>query len=182
MSAYPASSAFHSRLVNPRLNASSENSGARPAPIHRRKRISNGGGRQGDVASGRARVVQLKADEVRTALEPVLLEIIRGIQRIIEEAPPEATADIYHYGIMLTGGGALLAGLTERLREELQLQVILADDLCYQWPLLLTPGRRFWRASNAPPFVRYSGLGSIARVGSQLVTVRQNEGTGSHGT
>jgi rod shape-determining protein MreB len=81
-----------------------------------------------DVASGRARVVQLKADEVRTALEPVLLEIIRGIQRIIEEAPPEATADIYHYGIMLTGGGALLAGLTERLREELQLQVILADD------------------------------------------------------
>lgn len=81
-----------------------------------------------DVSSGGPRSLEIQASEVRTALEPVLTEIIRGIQRVIEEAHPEVTADLYYYGVILTGGGALLTGMAERLRDELRLHVVLADD------------------------------------------------------
>lgn len=81
-----------------------------------------------DLSKGGARAVEINAAEVRTALDPVLAEIIRGIQKMIEEAHAEATADLYYYGVILTGGGSLLAGLADRLREELRLHVVLADE------------------------------------------------------
>ena len=81
-----------------------------------------------DVSLGGARALQITASEVHTALEPVLTEIIRGIQRVIEESHPEATADLYYHGVILTGGGALLRGMADRLRDELKLQVRLADE------------------------------------------------------
>lgn len=81
-----------------------------------------------DVSSGGARAVEIEASEVHAVLEPILAEIVRSIQRVIEEAPPEATADLHYYGGILTGGGALLAGMADRLRDELQLNVTLADD------------------------------------------------------
>ena len=81
-----------------------------------------------DVSNGGARALEIEASEVRTALEPVLAEIIRGIRRVIEEAHPEVTADLYYYGVILTGGGALLTGMADRLRDELQLHVVLAED------------------------------------------------------
>jgi len=81
-----------------------------------------------DVSNGGARALEIKASEVRTALEPVLGEITRGIQRVIEEAQPEATADLYYYGVILTGGGALLKGMVERVSNELQLKVELAEE------------------------------------------------------
>jgi len=81
-----------------------------------------------DVSIGGARALQITASEVHTALEPVLAEIIRGIQRVIEESHPEATADLYYHGVILTGGGALLRGMADRLRDELKLQVRLADE------------------------------------------------------
>ena len=72
--------------------------------------------------------VQVSDEEVREALEPILLEIVEGIRRLIEEAQPEAVADIYHSGIILTGGGALLKGMPERLQNELKLRVSMPDD------------------------------------------------------
>jgi rod shape-determining protein MreB len=80
------------------------------------------------LSNGSAKAVQVEASEVRTALEPIMVEMIRGIQRVIEEANPEVTADLYNYGVILTGGGALLSGLSDRLRDELQLQVVLAEE------------------------------------------------------
>ncbi|HXM35455.1 MAG TPA: rod shape-determining protein [Pyrinomonadaceae bacterium] len=81
-----------------------------------------------DVANGGARALEIEASEVRTALEPVLTEIIRGIQRVIEEAHPEVTTDLYYYGVILTGGGALLTGMADRLCDELRLHVVLAEE------------------------------------------------------
>jgi rod shape-determining protein MreB len=80
------------------------------------------------LSNGAARPVEIDSSEVRSALEPVLAEIIRGIRRVIEEAHPEVTADLYYYGVILTGGGALLTGMAERLRDELELHVILAEE------------------------------------------------------
>ena len=81
-----------------------------------------------DLVSGLAKAVEISSDEVREALEPVLAEIVAGARRAIEESQPDVTADIYQTGLILTGGGALLEGMTERLQSELRLHVAVADD------------------------------------------------------
>jgi rod shape-determining protein MreB len=72
--------------------------------------------------------VQINGEEISEALEPVLSEIVTGVRRLIEEAQPEAVADIYYSGIILTGGGALLKGMRERLHTELKLRVTMPED------------------------------------------------------
>lgn len=77
---------------------------------------------------GVATAVQLDAHEIKEALEPIVTEIIAGVNRVIEDSQPEAVADIYYSGIVLTGGGALLKGIGQRLQSELQLRVRIPDD------------------------------------------------------
>jgi rod shape-determining protein MreB len=81
-----------------------------------------------ELTSGLAKAVEINSDEVRQALEPVILEIVAGARRAIEESQPDVTADIYQTGLILTGGGALLEGMAERLRNELRLHVTVADE------------------------------------------------------
>jgi rod shape-determining protein MreB len=80
------------------------------------------------VTDGMAKAVEITAGEVREALEPVVTEIINGARRAIEESKPDVTADIYQTGLLLTGGGALLGGLAERLQKELRLHVAVAEE------------------------------------------------------
>lgn len=77
---------------------------------------------------GTAAAVEIDAHEIKEALEPVVTEIIAGINRVIEDSQPEAVADIYYSGIVLTGGGALLKGIEHRLQSELQLRVRIPED------------------------------------------------------
>jgi len=65
---------------------------------------------------------------VREALEPVLGEIVSGVRKVVEDAQPEACADIYYSGVILTGGGALLKGIKDRLQTELKLRAIVPED------------------------------------------------------
>lgn len=81
-----------------------------------------------DLVSGSAKAVEITSAEVGEALEPVLAEIFAGVRRAIEESQPDVTADIYHTGIILTGGGALLDGMSERLQQETQLHTVVAED------------------------------------------------------
>jgi rod shape-determining protein MreB and related proteins len=80
------------------------------------------------LANGAALPVTISAREVRTALEPVLSEIISAVRRVIEDASPEVTADIHYSGVILTGGGALLHGMSDRLQSELNLNVMVPED------------------------------------------------------
>jgi rod shape-determining protein MreB len=80
------------------------------------------------LSDGTPCAVQIMAEEVREALEPVINEIVAGVKRVIEEAQPEAVADIYYSGMILTGGGSLLKGLKHRLQSELQLRATMAED------------------------------------------------------
>ena len=80
------------------------------------------------VTDGLAKAVEITAGEVREAIEPVVAEIIGGARRAIEESKPDVTADIYQTGLLLTGGGALLGGLAERLQKELRLHVAVAEE------------------------------------------------------
>jgi len=80
------------------------------------------------LANGAARPIMINAREVRDALEPVVSEIISAVRRVIEDAKPEVTADIYYSGVTLTGGGALLSGMSERLQSDLNLKVSMPGD------------------------------------------------------
>ena len=80
------------------------------------------------LVNGAALPITIDSMEVSGALEPILSEIISAVQRVIEEAKPEATADIYYSGLLLTGGTALLNGMAERLQNDLDLKVTTAED------------------------------------------------------
>ena len=80
------------------------------------------------LANGAALPISVSAREVRGAVEPVLAEIVSAARRVIEDASPEVTADIYYSGVILTGGGALLNGMPERMQHDLNLHVTVPDD------------------------------------------------------
>src|SRR5260370_30209818 len=80
------------------------------------------------IANGAALPITIHSREVSGTLEPVLSEIISAVRRVIEDAKPEVTADIYYSGVTLTGGGALLRGMSERLQNDLNLRVSMAED------------------------------------------------------
>jgi rod shape-determining protein MreB len=81
-----------------------------------------------DLLTGLPRSVEVGGDQIREALEPTVAEIIDAIKETIEETPPELVADIMDQGIVLAGGGALLAGLDKRVAEATQMPVHIADD------------------------------------------------------
>jgi len=80
------------------------------------------------LSDGSACAVHITAEEVREALVPVLGEIVAGVRKVVEDAQPEACADIYYSGLILTGGGALLKGIKDRLQSELKLRAIIPED------------------------------------------------------
>jgi rod shape-determining protein MreB len=81
-----------------------------------------------DLVDGSARAVEVSGHEVCEAIEPVLAEIVTGVRRVVEDSQPDVTADIYRTGIILTGGGALMDGMAERLQTELRLHVVMAEE------------------------------------------------------
>ena len=80
------------------------------------------------LANGAALPISISAREVRNALQPVVAEIISAVRRVIEDASPEVTADIYYSGLILTGGGALLHGMSARMQGDLNLRVTIPED------------------------------------------------------
>src|SRR5436190_534260 len=80
------------------------------------------------LANGAALPVSISAREVRNAVQTVVSEIISAVRRVIEDASPEVTADIYYSGVILTGGGALLHGMSQRMQGELNLNVTMPED------------------------------------------------------
>lgn len=81
-----------------------------------------------DIETGLPRSLRLSKSDIREALSPVLTRIIEGIADILEESPPELTADILEHGILLTGGGANLEGFDKLIMERTHIPVVVADD------------------------------------------------------
>ena len=81
-----------------------------------------------DMISGLPRTVSVSSAEVRQAMEESLHDIIDAVRTTLDKTPPELAGDIMDRGLVLTGGGALLRGLDERLRHETGMPVHLADD------------------------------------------------------
>jgi len=81
-----------------------------------------------DMVSGLPKTVVLTSEEIRQALEEPLSQIIDAVKETLDRTPPELASDIMDRGIMLAGGGSLLQGLDERLREETQMPAHLAES------------------------------------------------------
>ncbi|MGI8614852.1 MAG: rod shape-determining protein, partial [Nocardioidaceae bacterium] len=81
-----------------------------------------------DLISGLPRTVVVSSAEVRQALEEPLHAIVDAVRATLDKTPPELAGDIMDRGLVLTGGGALLRGLDERLRHETGMPVHIADD------------------------------------------------------
>jgi len=71
--------------------------------------------------------IDLSQDEIKEALDDSLTRIIKTIKSVLEQTPPELSADIVEKGVVLTGGGALLTGLEDLLEEELNIPVLIAE-------------------------------------------------------
>jgi rod shape-determining protein MreB len=81
-----------------------------------------------DLTTGLPRTVNFTTSEIREAMAFPLMAIIDAIKVTLDSTPPELAADVMERGVVLTGGGALLVGLVERLTEEIGMKVLMAPD------------------------------------------------------
>ena len=81
-----------------------------------------------DLLSGLPREIMVNDAQIREALGRSIKAIIEQIKVILEITPPELVADIYQRGIILTGGGALLRGMSEAITRSTGLPVRVAED------------------------------------------------------
>ncbi len=81
-----------------------------------------------DLVNGIPKTIEASSVEIREALAEPTAAIVNAIKLTLERTPPELSADILDRGVMLSGGGALLKGLDERLRLETSLSVHVAED------------------------------------------------------
>ncbi len=81
-----------------------------------------------DLMTGIPKEIKVTYSEIAYALEKSVSKIEEATLKALEMAPPELSADIYTNGIHLTGGGALLHGLAERLSSKTKLPVHVAED------------------------------------------------------
>ena len=84
-----------------------------------------------DLVSGLPRTIQLTTEHVREALAEPTSAIVDAVKTTLDKTPPELAADIMEDGIMLTGGGALLGGLDQRLSHETGMPIRVADEPLY---------------------------------------------------
>jgi len=81
-----------------------------------------------DLVNGVPKEITINQRQIAEALSEPVGTIIEGVRIALENTAPELAADIVDQGIVLTGGGALLQGLDEVLRDETGLPVTVADD------------------------------------------------------
>ena len=81
-----------------------------------------------DEVAGLPRTIRIHSNEVVEAITEPLEAIIGAVRAVLEETPPELSSDIIDKGMILTGGGALLRGLSDLLTEVTGVPCYVADD------------------------------------------------------
>lgn len=81
-----------------------------------------------DMVTGLPKTIEVTSTEVREALTEAVAPIVDRIRALLENTPPELSADIIDRGITLAGGGALLRGLDQRIAHHTQVPVRVADN------------------------------------------------------
>jgi len=81
-----------------------------------------------DLLTGIPKQVFTNHEDIAESLDKSISKIEEAVLKALEDTPPELASDIYHRGIYLTGGGALLRGLDIRLSRRTKLDVHIAED------------------------------------------------------
>lgn len=81
-----------------------------------------------NLITGLPKIITITSAETEEALREATVQIVEAIVHVLENTPPELSADILDRGIMLTGGGALLRGLEEMIEERTGIHTITADN------------------------------------------------------
>ncbi len=80
-----------------------------------------------DLVSGLPKTIVVSSEEIRKAIEEPCNAIVDAVKTTLDKCPPELSGDIMDRGIVVTGGGALLKGLDERLRHETGMPIHIAE-------------------------------------------------------
>ena len=81
-----------------------------------------------NLVTGLPHTIQITSSEIKEALLDSVYQIVWTVKNVLEQTPPELSADIIEKGIVLTGGGALLNGLDKLLEKELKVNVKVAEN------------------------------------------------------
>lgn len=80
-----------------------------------------------DLITGLPKAIEITQEETKEAMQDSINRMIKACKNVLEQTPPELSADIVEKGVILTGGGALLTGLVDLLEEELTIPVLIAE-------------------------------------------------------
>ena len=81
-----------------------------------------------DLVSGIPKTIEVSSDEIRQALKDPINAIVEAVKRALEQTPPELSADILDRGILMTGGGSMLKGIDQLIRERTNVPVNVAEE------------------------------------------------------
>lgn len=81
-----------------------------------------------DLLTGLPKTIEIPATDISEAIQEVIESIVHAVKGTLEDTSPEISADVIDRGIVLTGGGALLKGLGEKIAEETEVPVFVAND------------------------------------------------------
>jgi rod shape-determining protein MreB and related proteins len=81
-----------------------------------------------DLVTGLPKTILLHSTEVQAALEEPVSQIVAAVKNTLDRTPPELAGDIMDRGITLAGGGALLQGMDQRMRDECQMPCHLTES------------------------------------------------------
>ncbi|GAA4216139.1 rod shape-determining protein [Microbispora amethystogenes] len=81
-----------------------------------------------DLVTGLPKTVVISAEEIRRAISEPVNAIVDAVKSTLDKCPPELSGDLMDRGIAVAGGGALLRGMIDRLREETGMPVHLAEN------------------------------------------------------
>ena len=81
-----------------------------------------------DLVTGLPHTITITSEEIEEGLRESIYTIINAAKAILEQTPPELSADIINKGIVVTGGGAMLEGIDELLKKELNVPIFIAES------------------------------------------------------
>jgi rod shape-determining protein MreB len=84
-----------------------------------------------DVQTGSPNAVEITAGEIYPVIEAIIRRVAQIIRDTLTELRPEVAADVFDRGVILTGGGSLLDGIDQYLREQINLPFLISDEPRY---------------------------------------------------
>ena len=81
-----------------------------------------------DLVNGLPKTISISGEEITEALKDSAMLIVHTVKTVLEQTPPELSADIIDNGIVLTGGGSLIKGMDKLLHSELKVPIRIAES------------------------------------------------------